>query len=215
MNSGSAPQTTRSWPMVSWTSIAWAIATLVPTPSVEVARSGRVYFVSAEASKSPAKPPSPPIISGRRALSIQPFISSIAVSAAWMLTPASAYALPAGDSSDTTLLGVVENGQRVAVRRRLERRLEQVLAQQALVGQRDRVLAGEAGLAQPVVRLAGRLDHALERDVAEAVGADARGDLVDVEAVGDQLRAGGEVDAVEARPLHRGAGDPDVHLEGT
>src|SRR6478609_7535501 len=171
MNSGSAPHTTRSsttmptrsWPIVSWTSIACAIATLVPTPSVEVASSGRVYFVSAEASKRPAKPPSPPIISGRRALSIQPFISSIAVSAAWMLTPASAYALPAGDSSDTTLLGVVEDGQRFAVRRRLQRRLEQVLAEQALVGQRDRVLAGEAGLAEPLRGLAGRLDHAVQR----------------------------------------------------
>src|SRR4051812_47676457 len=211
MNRGSAPQTTRSsttmptrsWPMVSWTSIAWAIATLVPTPSVEVASSGRVYRVSAEASNSPAKPPRPPIISGRRAFSIHPFISSIAVSAAWMLTPASAYALPAGDSSDTTLLGVVEDGERLAVRRPLERRLQQVLAEQALVGQRDRVLAGEAGLAEPVRLLAGGLDHPVQGDVAEAVGAHARGDLVDVEPVRDQLGAGGEVDAVEARPLHR------------
>src|SRR6478609_2692326 len=187
MNSGSAPHTTRSsttmptrsWPIVSWTSIACAIATLVPTPSVEVASSGRVYLVSAEASNSPAKPPRPPIISGRRALSIQPFMSSIAVSAASMLTPASAYALPAWDSSDTTLLGVVEDGERLAVRR-LDRRLQEVLAEEVLVGQRDRVLAGEAGAAELVLRLAGRLDHALERDVAEAVGADAGGDLVDV-----------------------------------
>ncbi len=60
---------TRSKPIVSWMSICCAIATLVPTPSVEVASSGWVYFVSAVASKSPAKPPSPPIISGRRAFS--------------------------------------------------------------------------------------------------------------------------------------------------
>ena len=48
MNSGSAPQTTRSSttmptrskPMVSCRSSAWAIATLVPTPSVEVASTG-------------------------------------------------------------------------------------------------------------------------------------------------------------------------------
>ena len=33
---------TRSKPIVSWMSIAWAIATLVPTPSVEVASSGWV-----------------------------------------------------------------------------------------------------------------------------------------------------------------------------
>ena len=31
---------TRSNPMVSWTSMAWAMATLVPTPSVEVASTG-------------------------------------------------------------------------------------------------------------------------------------------------------------------------------
>ena len=62
----------------------------MPTPSVEVASSGRVYDVSADASKSPAKPPMPPIISGRRALSIQTFISSTALSADSIETPASA-----------------------------------------------------------------------------------------------------------------------------
>ena len=72
--------------------MACAIATLVPTPSVEVASSGRLYDVSADASKSPAKPPMPPIISGRRALSIQTFISSTALSADSIETPASAYA---------------------------------------------------------------------------------------------------------------------------
>ena len=70
--------------------MACAIATLVPTPSVEVASSGRSYDVSADASKSPAKPPMPPIISGRRALSTQTFISSTALSAASIETPASA-----------------------------------------------------------------------------------------------------------------------------
>jgi hypothetical protein len=34
------------------------------------------------------------------------------------------------------------------------------------------------------------------------------------QAGGDQLGAAGEVDAVEARPLHRRAGDPHVHLGG-
>jgi hypothetical protein len=49
MKSGRAPTTmmssttmpTRSWPIVSCLSMAWAIATLVPTPSVEVASRGR------------------------------------------------------------------------------------------------------------------------------------------------------------------------------
>ena len=50
---------TRSMPIVWWTPIRWAIATLVPTPSVEVASSGRLYARRAEASNSPAKPPKP------------------------------------------------------------------------------------------------------------------------------------------------------------
>ena len=81
---------TRSNPIVSWTSIACAIATLVPTPSVDVASRGRLYEVSAEASKRPAKPPMPPIISGRRAFSTHAFIRSTARSAASIETPASA-----------------------------------------------------------------------------------------------------------------------------
>src|SRR6478609_2413094 len=130
---------TRSKPIVWWMSSAWAIATLVPTPSAEVASTGWSNAFSAEASKSPAKPPIPPIISGRRALSIQTFISSTALSADSIETPASAY------ESVTGLLGVVEDGQRPAQRRADEGGLEQVLAEQALVRQRDRVLPGEAG----------------------------------------------------------------------
>src|SRR3954454_16705951 len=97
---------------------------------------------------SPAKPPSPPMTSGRRDFSIQPFISSIAVSAAWMLTPASAYALDSVTTAPgrgSSRSGVVEDGERLAEGRRLDRGLEQVLAEQALVGQGDGVLAGEAG----------------------------------------------------------------------
>src|SRR5665647_3321377 len=73
MNKGSAPQTTmssttmptRSKPIVSCLSKAWAMATLVPTPSVLVARTGRVIVARALASNRPAKPPSPPSTSGR------------------------------------------------------------------------------------------------------------------------------------------------------
>src|SRR4051812_10029133 len=99
MNSGSAPHTTRSSttmptrskPMVSCTSMACATATLVPTPSVEVASSGRRYDVSALASNSPANPPMPPTTSGRDALATHAFISSTARSPASMSTPAAAY----------------------------------------------------------------------------------------------------------------------------
>jgi hypothetical protein len=61
---------------------------LVPTPSAELASSGWSYFFSARASKRPAKPPMPPIISGRRAFSTQVFISSTALSPASIETPA-------------------------------------------------------------------------------------------------------------------------------
>ena len=66
------------------------MATLVPTPSVEVASSGRRYALSALASNSPAKPPMPPTTSGREALATQAFISSTARSPASMSTPAAA-----------------------------------------------------------------------------------------------------------------------------
>ena len=67
MNSGRAPQATRSsttiatrsMPTVPCTPIAWATATFVPTPSVEVASRGRRIPVRAEASTSPANPPAP------------------------------------------------------------------------------------------------------------------------------------------------------------
>ena len=76
--------------MVSWTSIIWATSTFVPTPSVEVASSGRRILVSAEASNSPAKPPTPPTTSGRWARAIAARISSTARSPASTSTPAAA-----------------------------------------------------------------------------------------------------------------------------
>ena len=74
---------------MSCLSSAWAIATLVPTPSAELASRGWSIALRALASKSPAKPPMPPIISGRRAFSTHTFISSTALSPASMETPAS------------------------------------------------------------------------------------------------------------------------------
>ncbi len=98
MNNGSAPLTTmssttmptRSKPIVSWTSMAWAMATFVPTPSVDVASTGRVMRDSAEASNIPAKPPRPPSTSGRCARATDAFISSTARSPASTSTPAAA-----------------------------------------------------------------------------------------------------------------------------
>src|SRR5690242_18026837 len=209
---------TRSKPIVWWTSRAWAIATLVPTPSAEVASTGWSKDLSAVASKSPAKPPIPPIISGRRAFSTQTFISSTALSPASIETPAASYVAPVGCCSVIGVLrsgrsGPVERVRRTAARQGggeavdvgLDRgvELEQVLAEVLGVRQRHRVDAVEAGSAEVRHRDLGGLDELFEGDVPERVRVDGAADLVGGEAVGDQLRAGGEVDAVEARPLHR------------
>ena len=101
MNSGSAPHTTKSSttiatkssPIVSYLPSARAISVLVPTPSVEVASKGRFIFFNALASKRPAKPPIPPITSGREALAIEAFINSTARSPASISTPESLYVL--------------------------------------------------------------------------------------------------------------------------
>src|SRR5918994_436656 len=124
MNSGSAPQTTRSSttmptrsnPMVSCTSIAWAIATLVPTPSVEVASTGCRICASRLASNSPAKPPRPVSTSERRVVSTQCRIASTARSPAAMSTPAAAYALGSFTSGAGEGVGGPDaGGQRLAV----------------------------------------------------------------------------------------------------
>ena len=79
--------------MVSWRSRAWAIATFVPTPSVDVASTGRVIPTRADASNIPAKPPSPPSTSGRVARRTDAFMSSTARSPASTSTPAEAYVM--------------------------------------------------------------------------------------------------------------------------
>src|SRR3954454_12163007 len=226
MNSGSGTQTTmssttiatRSMPIVSWTSIACAIATLVPTPSVDVA-SNR----SSSIRNNPAKPPSPPTTSGRVDVS-RDLISSTARSPAAMSTPAAAYVAEPSrltdDPDSRTTQGVLGTDARRARRHPFDLRgssgagdaLEHVLPEQLRSRQVDGVLAVEAGAAE-LVGLDGRRGRELlERDVAEGVRADRRADLVDRQAVGDELGERGEVDAVEARPLHRWRGDADVYL---
>src|SRR5450755_256678 len=75
--------------------------TFVPTPSVEVASSGRRIRASPETSNSPAKPPMLPITSGRAVLSTAARIRSTARSPASISTPAPAY-LPGTGSPGTT-----------------------------------------------------------------------------------------------------------------
>src|ERR1035437_1403773 len=90
--------------------------------------------------------------------------------------------------------------------------LEELFAQQIRVGQHDRVLPAETGRTQLLSWLRRRLDHRVLAQVAEAVGADAGADLLNLEAGSYQLGPGGEVDAVEAGPFHRRAGDAYVDL---
>ena len=85
--------------MVSYLPIARAISVLVPTPSVDVASSGCFISFSADASKSPANPPMPPMTSGRDARAIDAFISSTARSPASISTPESLYVAITYESS--------------------------------------------------------------------------------------------------------------------
>src|SRR4051795_1570133 len=217
MNNGSAPQTTmssttiatRSMPIVSCTSIACAMATFVPTPSVEVASSR-----SSSMRNSPANPPRPPTTSGRVEVS-RDLISSTARSPAAMSTPAPAYVaepsrLTDGPVSRATQ-GVLGTDAGSAGRNSLDLRcgsrprdaLEHVLAEQFRGGQVNRVLAVEAGPAELVGLDRRRGRELLEGDVGEGVRTDRGADFVSGQTVGDQLGERGEVDAVEARPLHR------------
>ena len=66
------------------------MATFVPTPSVEVASSGRGNAFRNDTSKSPANPPTPPRTSGPWVFDTADFISSTARSPAAVSTPASA-----------------------------------------------------------------------------------------------------------------------------
>ena len=186
---------TRSMPIVSCRSIGWATATLVPTPSVEVASSGRRYRARALASNRPAKPPSPPTTSGRVARATDAFISSTARSPASMSTPACGVA-----AHRRSLTGGSARPRRPrrrpawpGPRRRREPRgrapragaCPAAPARAAAPGSGRRSRRGRAG--PPGTR--GRRDELLERDVRQRVGADGLADLVDREAVRDQLGA--------------------------
>src|SRR3954471_52528 len=224
---------TRSKPMVSCTPIACAIATLVPMPSVEVASTGCAIAAIRAASKNPANPPMPPSTSGRRVLPTHSFINATARSPASMSTPAAAYAdcsfIRGGPSWATrprwrsgTAEGVhraCAGGHRlqavqVGADSALPRVLEDVLAQPLAERQLDGGNPVEAGAAERVLADLRRGDQTVERHVAERVGADRAADLVAVQPGGDELRPGGEVDAVEAGPLDGRGGDPHVDLGG-
>src|SRR3954451_5204386 len=81
---------TRSMPIVSWMSSCWAITSLVPTPSVDEARIGLLYFCVFNRNR-PEKPPRSPMTSGRVVFLTFDLSNSTARSPAWIDTPASAY----------------------------------------------------------------------------------------------------------------------------
>src|SRR2546426_8403067 len=78
----------------------------------------------------------------------------------------------------------------------------------------DLVGAGEAGVTEARGIAARRLQHAVERQIAERVGAQVAADLLDVVAGPDQPLARRRVDAVVTRPPDRRPRDPPVDLAG-
>src|SRR5512133_600748 len=164
--------------MVSWRSSACAMATLVPTPSVEAANTGCFRCVSALASNRPAKPPIPPITSGRRVLATHSFISSTALSPASISTPASAYAdlseysgaIAMLDSDKSAELGTSEGIDSADSRRyglQVCGVLEDGLPQSLTERQLDRIDAVEAGTAERLLAdLSGR-NQTVERDIPQ------------------------------------------------
>ena len=107
----------------------------------------------------------------------------------------------------------------MSVRARIgEHLLDDVFAERGLAGKFDRVPAVEAGGAEPRRGLLGGGDQTPQRDVSQRVGVDGMPYRFEhfvfvFDGVGDQLGRRREVDAVEARPLHRWRRDPHVHFD--
>src|SRR3954466_8757174 len=128
-----------------------------------------------------------------------------------MSTPASLYDSPIGPSA-------VRGDQWRLVHRALELTgrhgvaLEHLLAQGH--GYCNRIVPGEARVAEPGADRTGRLVQPVDPEVRKAVGSDVLLDLLDVELRGEQLATVSGVDAVVAGPLDGRRGDAKVHLEG-
>src|SRR6266446_4668259 len=85
------------------------------------------------------------------------------------------------------------------------------------VGERDRVVAGKAGVAEMrrelvAAGLAHRPIQPVDRDEGEAVDPDELGHLLEVEAGGEELVARWRGDAVKAREASRRARNPHMHF---
>ena len=185
----------------------------------------------------PPKPPMSPMTSGRNVDRTWALMRSTAASPASMSTPAPAYVSPASagvgppSRAGSLLAGhVVEaelagelaaiaalghgggDAARGASTTRLAGRadLEHALAEAH--GDVDRVVAGEAGVAEPALRGAGGGDQPVEGEVGDGVDLEVLADLLEIQVGGEQLAADAGVDAEEARPHDRRGGDPQVDL---
>src|SRR5687768_7437774 len=117
----------------------------------------------------------------------RPNRSGSAVITVWMLPSPAARASPARSSRPRDGSGIVVHR---AEQRELRRR--------TLVRGRDRILVGEARVAEAVLEPRTTTAQALEREVAERVRAHDRADLLGGVVVCDQLLARGRVDPVVA-----------------
>src|SRR5207237_7524786 len=74
------------------------------------------------------------------------------------------------------------------------------------------IVAGETRGAVFLPRAAGRVHHALEREITERVRADVPANALDIESRSDELAAARHVDAEEALVLDRRRADAHVHF---
>src|ERR1035437_2247678 len=199
-----------------------AIAVFVPTPSVELTRTGlRIPDGRAIAE---ANPPSPPMTSGRRVAAIEARISSTARSPASISTPELRYAsqappcLAPGDAPSLMFPRLCDRlgragGTEFAFRDRLSICiLQNKLVAGRVVRDRDRVLPVQTGEAEAGGRAVEPSQDTRNREVAERVGAEELADLFDRVGGRDQLRLDLGIDAVEAWMVDRRRADAEMDL---
>src|SRR4051812_41109140 len=151
---------------------------------------------------APANPPIEPTTSGRCVDSTAERMSSTARSPAATSTPARTYASRGAEPFEAAS----------AMRR--EWLFEHELPARGVVRHGLGVAPIEAGEAEPLIGQLERAQDALDREIAERIGADELADLLDRARRRDQLGGDLGVDAVEARVVDRGGADPDVDLGG-
>src|SRR5262249_23519476 len=133
-----------------------------------------------------AKAPMPPGTSGRQVEAAGGRVRRTAWWRAGMSTPASRY-----------VNGSMNSGLR----------FEQFQLRDVPGVETDLILPGEAGVTEVAWFVARGLEHAVQREIAERIGAEVPLDLLHLVAGADELLARGRIDAVIARPLDRRRGD--------